>query len=1804
MKLVDNRYKISKIVEESIYNSVYEVIDFWNDDRRLFMKMYNMDRQEKVINYLINNFIDIAHISHDNLLSSEQFSIIKTIDRKKINIKRYYSTTEYIDSPTLAEVHEGLGLEEKLKIILKLCNLLDFLHYRGIVYKHLSPSNIFVLDNGDIKVMDLINIFENVVNRSYSDLTRYFLAPEVLLEQEEIVSYNSDKYSLGMLILYLLTEDFYSVGSSYQFKDIHQMDRAQVDYLKHIIRELTKNNPVTREISLRDIIRDIKRLFNIEHEFDLIKERSFLNFKTRIIGRKEEVERVLKLDDNLIANKKDKRIVLVSGDTGVGKTRFLKEISHRLRMRGREVYFLEINESIKQGLKPATNILRQTLKDAPDHILDKYGREFVKVLPELKYLLNADPLYEIGGDKESLRLYNRITNYFKDLTKERPIYLIIDNIDHCSGEFLRLFKYIVENMDNTNLVMIASYNERQIPKGTLKEKIFNDLLNYEGVEAIKISNFNLAEIGEFIQCILGMNYKPLKFSAVILRESDGNPRYIEYVLKDLFAREELFINENGFWEIRTQKYTDIYFSTSRDETLKNQISLIDSQYMDIMKIVSAYNDSISKSILSKIIDEENKHLNGRLEELVKMGLLEEKVADWGYSYGINNIQLKRLIYYNMPVEERIAIHRKLAELLLRNYKDNYRPIMEELIHHLISSKQRDKALNLIIGEAKKEENIMSSHSLYLWEEAYEIVKDMDIEYSLEVLESLGNIYFLKGENDKALKVYQELLEKSEKIRNYRYIVLAKLGISEVYLKRNLTDEILTMAEEIKSLSEKNHYPLGIAKAEVIYNRAMLSLGKLEEMERSLEGLLSFTRENKIEEVLGDIYNLKGLVEYFKGNIEAAIEFYEESIKYFQATDQFTNSTKPINNIANVFIQNGKYEEAMEYYRKGLEIVEKYGMLNLKLVFLNNIGEVYCNLGNYNEAKKYIEEARNIAIEIKDTNIIFLTSINLGLIYLATGEYGHSYNCYSILKESYAQNPNVSFEIVGQYYNFLGEFYSTFGQWDKAIEYSNKAIDFSKDFNNIEYLMSKRRLILVKYFKTGEYDKKSMEKLLAELTTSRLIFQRRNSLLQFGLIALFEDDYEFLINIIDEDNELRKQLSLLPLEYLRMILLYSASRDKDRNRYLENLEKEMKKHNIINLDILLNTIIATNFAKEGKYYQAINYLLEALDLIYSIIKKVPLRSLQISFIKSHKTDDIKRILSEAIYNISNKRLNFVYIDDLKAEEPIDIYFDYNSIFDLIDDEHFIKITKLNYLYEDIKDVSSIEELIARLTNDYQFNLNLILKYLSKETLAQKGFILSYDEEKDDYIPIASLDDKDQWEPNENLLALSSRYDRGILLSSLGSNIIGLHKDFLPQNIRAIICVPIFVPLIQPETPSVERRKKVVGRSNRIEGYVYLETGRVFNRFDKERQNLVNSLAKILYINIDNYRLRVFSNVDKLTGIYTRKYYESEFNKILMEAKRKEESFAVLMLDLDGFKEINDTYGHRTGDEILSIIGRILKKSIRSTDLVARYGGEEFIIILRNVLEDEAKTIAEKIRQNIEDIRLPGIEKAVTISTGISMFPIHSQFKEELIEKADQALYCAKERGKNRVIMWDTNLADTLNRGDRLAGIISGNTNRDQRNILALLDVIKITNEDIDYEDKIFNFLGRVIEVLEAENCAFIEIEPSSKEILNSYGRRRQNLNWVETDFLNETIVKRIVNKGEGEFLIDWESISEENLNLKTPNWQSVIAIPLIFKYQIKGVVYATVPIKEKEFDYNNYNLAKTLCDIFSTLLGTVDYNKSK
>jgi len=156
-------------------------------------------------------------------------------------------------------------------------------------------------------------------------------------------------------------------------------------------------------------------------------------------------------------------------------------------------------------------------------------------------------------------------------------------------------------------------------------------------------------------------------------------------------------------------------------------------------------------------------------------------------------------------------------------------------------------------------------------------------------------------------------------------------------------------------------------------------------------------------------------------------------------------------------------------------------------------------------------------------------------------------------------------------------------------------------------------------------------------------------------------------------------------------------------------------------------------------------------------------------------------------------------------------------------------------------------------------------------------------------------------------------------------------------------------------------------------------------------------------------------DQLTGLLTK---ESLYLALEMELKRCRKyslPLAVLMMDLDHFKSVNDTHGHLMGSHVLSEVGRLIRESIRTDDVSARYGGEEFLAYLSERSADEALQAAERIRRTIEEepITLDGATTGVTISIGIATFPEHGKDIKSLVGRADRELYRAKESGRNRV-----------------------------------------------------------------------------------------------------------------------------------------------------------------------------------------------
>lgn len=179
-----------------------------------------------------------------------------------------------------------------------------------------------------------------------------------------------------------------------------------------------------------------------------------------------------------------------------------------------------------------------------------------------------------------------------------------------------------------------------------------------------------------------------------------------------------------------------------------------------------------------------------------------------------------------------------------------------------------------------------------------------------------------------------------------------------------------------------------------------------------------------------------------------------------------------------------------------------------------------------------------------------------------------------------------------------------------------------------------------------------------------------------------------------------------------------------------------------------------------------------------------------------------------------------------------------------------------------------------------------------------------------------------------------------------------------------------------------------------------------------------------------KLRSASTHDSLTGLANRRLLLGQLPGLLASGKRRAEPLCVLMLDLDHFKRVNDTYGHAVGDQTLTALARSVERDVRLGDLVARFGGEEFVVVCPNADEKAGVLIAERIRESVaslgeEELGFDGVQ---TISIGLAVTSAETQSPAELLNRADQALYEAKSSGRDKVCVYRPHLGRAQDAAD--------------------------------------------------------------------------------------------------------------------------------------------------------------------------------
>lgn len=202
-----------------------------------------------------------------------------------------------------------------------------------------------------------------------------------------------------------------------------------------------------------------------------------------------------------------------------------------------------------------------------------------------------------------------------------------------------------------------------------------------------------------------------------------------------------------------------------------------------------------------------------------------------------------------------------------------------------------------------------------------------------------------------------------------------------------------------------------------------------------------------------------------------------------------------------------------------------------------------------------------------------------------------------------------------------------------------------------------------------------------------------------------------------------------------------------------------------------------------------------------------------------------------------------------------------------------------------------------------------------------------------------------------------------------------------------------------------------------------------RYEELEQRMLGLQRENLDLVVRNRMLSEVSTRDALTGLYNRWFVLEKIDSEINRALRHGSPMSLLMLDIDHFKRINDTWGHSAGDHVLQAIGKLLRESCRVYDVPGRYGGEEFCIVLPETKPGNTNVVAERIRRRLEATQLSCGDGSVVVTASIGIAGMEAASEGEilspatLIDRADRAMYTAKSRGRNRVETWDEALVST-------------------------------------------------------------------------------------------------------------------------------------------------------------------------------------
>lgn len=1809
MNLINNRYRVITKLSQDRIKSSYLVSDVINNHEKIQLNIINSEfASEHLIDFYASEFTTLTSINHVNMSSVFNFGIVHTIDNKKTSNSEYFYTNDYIENTVeLHELTTNLNGNEILDIFMQLCYVMNYLHIRGFVYGELNTSNIMIsqVDNKyKVILVDLPTIEIQKQDYSRNKVGQLnFKSPEQIIDNKPTIA--AGIYSLGIVLLALCKIDVNQNFNIYQsimklentVENKYSNSPETFGFYKNtiiIIKKMTEQNLRYRYSNINEIVEHINNLFNTNYSAYIIEEIEKLNFNTKIVGRSTQITEIISAYEDLIAPSALNKIIFVHGEQGIGKTRLLKEIEHLLYIKKANVYSSFAIENFQgKSNKAFVDILKKIVYMCDEEIVKRYQSELINFIPELGVENNIVASEFLVGEKEKYRLISRIYSFIEEAMYNKPTIFIIDDA-HCLDEFsLELLEYInVQNHNEQNIMIILSYSTGEYIENNMHQQLLNKNSNNLN---LYLNNLNNEETGIMIQEILSMPRVPSKFGERIYAKTYGNPLFVEETLKDFMAKKIITINmDNGKW-CTPLTIDEMPIATTMEQALLNQIKEISKESYEILSIIAIFNTAISIEVIEKLFIGAEKKIETYIEKLCSKGILIKKIEDMGFVFDFNNKVLKNLIYNRLSEEEQKVKHEIAASVLEDLFENEGRGNKEELIYHLEKAKDKHRVVKYCIEVAEKMKSFrVMDEAISKYEKAFSMLSDdEDQNQKVEILLRIGDIYSDSANLSGALETYKKTYIYSTNLVEEKLQVDCANKIAYICMLRNEVEKALEYIKKAESLLLNMKYMEGYLENKRILANIYTAKQEYDKVYEICTKCIEKCGNDYIK-YKGFMYNNLGIMYKETSRVIEALDCYSKGLVYFEEINYPEGMSRCLNNLGVIYGDHyGDNETAISYYNKLLAICKENNIMDLELIALVNLATCYCDKFEYDSSLKYFKDVLEKSKDMEFESNIFYIYNYISYVSLKMGNNKEAHEYYLLAQKELEQYP-IQGKDISIYYQMGAELYYGIGNIDAAYDLIKKALEIYNNNGTTQDNNSRLLLFILEIHRLERIDdvNESIQYIKAVIHEHKNNVNKANELYEI-CIALYEKGYVYEATNLFEAHPFKSEDILVEMVTIKKLylegLIYSDKKKIDSLVLALDLSKKVKNKFF---QWRICSAIGDYYFMQQDYFYAVNYYFEACEIIKDCTLQLP-EQLRINYINAYNMmKPFNMIKGMSKNNAFNKTSNL--IEDkiiISNNEDLEILFNYVEFKEVLNNKSFVESAQKIYSAILPEGIHNINDIITNMCEDPLRTLDVITKLISSIVLATRSLIIS-ESNGNKCSVVASSDGNNNIGDIKLILQRVRETKNSILVSDAFNSIKNVELTFIPNGMKSIMCIPI----VRKENCNIENSVKRVKEPTKLEnikGYLYMESERVLNNFNQVSLKKCLDLTSFISFIMENYLLKISSSIDKLTGTLTRRFLEEALSDNVEKASGSAGVFSIIMFDLDNFKGVNDKFGHQTGDQVLRDVSKIVMDSIRKIDVCGRYGGEEFIVILPGTDVNIASGIAERIRGNIANKKILGSKRELTISMGIATYPSHGKWKQELVEKADQALYVAKANGKNRCQVWEEKFSGKAKGTNKLSGIVSGNVVQDSRNLLAMVELIEIIKVESDLETKIFNALGRIIETTEAQNGMLFIV--NKNEIIEKYGRRIFNENWIQVKGYSGDIIDSVIKDKQGKCIIDWDSIIDYDLVTGMPNWNSVLAIPIIKSGVVRGILYLTVPIKIKEFKFEDLNFVNTLGQLLVGML---------